>query len=119
MRAINTTAIDTLQSAPQDPFATRELGVRRQMEPWPPFPVDSISAWEGEGAGGCCQLRRESRLTSGVTFAGESVSVLKHCDAIPDPRAVNQDKKNVLFSVSDCFTIGVWASCLLYFFFHC
>lgn len=31
---------------------------------------------------------------------GESVSVIKHTDAIPDPRAVNQDKKNVLFSVS-------------------
>jgi len=30
---------------------------------------------------------------------GESVSVLKHADAIPDPRAVNQDKKNTLFSV--------------------
>jgi len=30
---------------------------------------------------------------------GESVSVLKHTDAIPDPRAVNQDKKNILFSV--------------------
>lgn len=24
----------------------------------------------------------------------------KHTDAIPDPRAVNQDKKNMLFSVS-------------------
>jgi len=31
-------------------------------------------------------------------LTGESVSVLKHTDAIPDPRAVNQDKKNVLFS---------------------
>ncbi|ELU08428.1 hypothetical protein CAPTEDRAFT_165811 [Capitella teleta] len=31
-------------------------------------------------------------------LTGESVSVLKHYDAIPDPRAVNQDKKNVLFS---------------------
>jgi len=31
-------------------------------------------------------------------LTGESVSVLKHCDPIPDPRAVNQDKKNVLFS---------------------
>ena len=34
------------------------------------------------------------------SFSGESVSVIKHCDAIPDPRAVNQDKKNILFSVS-------------------
>lgn len=32
-------------------------------------------------------------------LTGESVSVLKHTDAIPDPRAVNQDKKNILFSV--------------------
>lgn len=31
-------------------------------------------------------------------LTGESVSVLKHTDAIPDPRAVNQDKKNILFS---------------------
>jgi len=32
-------------------------------------------------------------------LTGESVSVLKHADPIPDPRAVNQDKKNILFSV--------------------
>ena len=32
--------------------------------------------------------------------AGESVSVIKHTDPVPDPRAVNQDKKNMLFSVS-------------------
>ncbi|CAG5118220.1 unnamed protein product, partial [Candidula unifasciata] len=31
-------------------------------------------------------------------LTGESVSVLKHTDPIPDPRAVNQDKKNLLFS---------------------
>ncbi|ODM90546.1 Calcium-transporting ATPase sarcoplasmic/endoplasmic reticulum type [Orchesella cincta] len=31
-------------------------------------------------------------------LTGESVSVLKHSDPIPDPRAVNQDKKNILFS---------------------
>ncbi len=35
-----------------------------------------------------------------VQFTGESVSVIKHTDAIPDPRAVNQDKKNLCFSVS-------------------
>lgn len=28
------------------------------------------------------------------------MSVLKHTDPVPDPRAVNQDKKNMLFSVS-------------------
>lgn len=33
-------------------------------------------------------------------FVGESVSVIKHTDPVPDPRAVNQDKKNMLFSVS-------------------
>ncbi|KAI0226748.1 Calcium-transporting ATPase sarcoplasmic/endoplasmic reticulum type [Lamellibrachia satsuma] len=31
-------------------------------------------------------------------LTGESVSVIKHTDPIPDPQAVNQDKKNVLFS---------------------
>ncbi|XP_032429897.1 ATPase sarcoplasmic/endoplasmic reticulum Ca2+ transporting 1, like isoform X1 [Xiphophorus hellerii] len=31
-------------------------------------------------------------------LTGESVSVIKHTDAVPDPRAVNQDKKNMLFS---------------------
>ena len=31
---------------------------------------------------------------------GESVSVLKHTGVIPDERAVNQDKTNMLFSVS-------------------
>ncbi|GIY67676.1 hypothetical protein CDAR_214591 [Caerostris darwini] len=31
-------------------------------------------------------------------LTGESVSVIKHTDAIPDVRAVNQDKKNILFS---------------------
>ena len=35
-------------------------------------------------------------------LTGESVSVLKHTDPVPDPRAVNQDKKNMLFSVSVC-----------------
>ncbi|CAG2104154.1 unnamed protein product [Medioppia subpectinata] len=31
-------------------------------------------------------------------LTGESVSVIKHTDCIPDPRAVNQDKKNIIFS---------------------
>uniref|UniRef100_A0A3Q3VKK3 Calcium-transporting ATPase n=1 Tax=Mola mola TaxID=94237 RepID=A0A3Q3VKK3_MOLML len=31
-------------------------------------------------------------------LTGESVSVIKHNEAVPDPRAVNQDKKNMLFS---------------------
>lgn len=29
------------------------------------------------------------------------MSVIKHTDPVPDPRAVNQDKKNMLFSVRD------------------
>ena len=31
-------------------------------------------------------------------LTGESVSVIKNLDSVPDPRAVNQDKKNCLFS---------------------
>ncbi|KAL3124098.1 hypothetical protein niasHT_004687 [Heterodera trifolii] len=31
-------------------------------------------------------------------LTGESVSVIKNLDVVPDPRAVNQDKKNCLFS---------------------
>ena len=31
-------------------------------------------------------------------LTGESVSVIKHNESVPDPRAVNQDKKNILFS---------------------
>ncbi|VEL44159.1 unnamed protein product, partial [Protopolystoma xenopodis] len=31
-------------------------------------------------------------------LTGESVSVLKHVDPVPDIKAVNQDKKNILFS---------------------
>jgi Ca2+ transporting ATPase len=42
-------------------------------------------------------------------LTGESVSVIKHTDIVSDLRAVNQDKKNCLFSVSfyfeNCFFI--------------
>ena len=31
-------------------------------------------------------------------LTGESVSVIKHTDPVPDPRAVNQDKKNIIFA---------------------
>uniref|UniRef100_A0A2C9K8Q4 Calcium-transporting ATPase n=1 Tax=Biomphalaria glabrata TaxID=6526 RepID=A0A2C9K8Q4_BIOGL len=37
-------------------------------------------------------------------LTGESVSVLKHTDPIPDTRAVNQDKKNILFSGTNIAT---------------
>lgn len=45
-------------------------------------------------------------------LTGESVSVIKHTDVIPDPRAVNQDKKNVLFSVSIYYNVDI-AVCYL------
>ena len=38
-------------------------------------------------------------ISTRLAYSGESVSVIKHTDAVPDPRAVNQDKKNMLFSV--------------------
>ena len=31
-------------------------------------------------------------------LTNESVSMIKYCDAMPDPRAVNQDKKSTIFS---------------------
>lgn len=48
------------------------------------------------------------------THVGESVSVLKHTDPIPDPRAVNQDKKNILFSVSSCRKLLLYADISLF-----
>ena len=39
-------------------------------------------------------------------LTGESVSVIKHNEPVPDPRAVNQDKKNIIFS-------GNFTNCLL------
>ena len=45
-------------------------------------------------------------------LTGESVSVLKHTDPVPDPRAVNQDKKNMLFSVSFNNQIHQWSHTL-------
>uniref|UniRef100_A0A674N7R2 Calcium-transporting ATPase n=1 Tax=Takifugu rubripes TaxID=31033 RepID=A0A674N7R2_TAKRU len=38
------------------------------------------------------------RIKARDIVPGESVSVIKHTDPVPDPRAVNQDKKNMLFS---------------------
>ncbi|KAK4298153.1 hypothetical protein Pmani_029481 [Petrolisthes manimaculis] len=37
-------------------------------------------------------------------LTGESVSVIKHTEVIPDPKAVNQDKKNILFSGTNVAT---------------
>lgn len=38
---------------------------------------------------------------------GESISVIKHTEPIPDPKAVNQDKINMLFSVNNVFCLPV------------
>ncbi|XP_063853477.1 calcium-transporting ATPase sarcoplasmic/endoplasmic reticulum type-like [Scylla paramamosain] len=37
-------------------------------------------------------------------LTGESVSVIKHTDVVPDSKAVNQDKKNILFSGTNVAT---------------
>ena len=57
-----------------------------------------MSEWGYEGSK--CELRRSKQTSCIATCLGESVSVIKHTDPVPDPRAVNQDKKNMLFSVS-------------------
>lgn len=45
----------------------------------------------------CKILSTTLRIDQSI-LTGESVSVIKHTDAIPDARAVNQDKKNIMFS---------------------
>lgn len=68
-------------------------------------------AWRPEP--GAARPGDRGAFTWGFSFLiphpGESVSVTKHTDAIPDPRAVNQDKKNMLFSVS---AWDAWGLCL-------
>uniref|UniRef100_A0A8C3GUM4 P-type Ca(2+) transporter n=1 Tax=Corvus moneduloides TaxID=1196302 RepID=A0A8C3GUM4_CORMO len=44
------------------------------------------------------EIRSTTLRVDQSILTGESVSVVKHADPIPDPRAVNQDKKNMLFS---------------------
>ncbi|XP_067166075.1 sarcoplasmic/endoplasmic reticulum calcium ATPase 3 isoform X1 [Apteryx mantelli] len=44
------------------------------------------------------EIRSTTLRVDQSILTGESVSVIKHTDPIPDPRAVNQDKKNMLFS---------------------
>lgn len=46
-------------------------------------------------------------------LTGESVSVLKHTEPIPDTRAVNQDKKNILFSVSSIILTLSYTICFM------
>nr|XP_039264651.1 sarcoplasmic/endoplasmic reticulum calcium ATPase 1-like [Styela clava] len=43
-------------------------------------------------------IRSTTLRVDQAILTGESVSVIKHIDVVPDPRAVNQDKKNMLFS---------------------
>uniref|UniRef100_A0A672PCF0 Sarcoplasmic/endoplasmic reticulum calcium ATPase 2 n=1 Tax=Sinocyclocheilus grahami TaxID=75366 RepID=A0A672PCF0_SINGR len=47
-----------------------------------------------------CAIKSTTLRVDQSILTGESVSVIKHTDPVPDPRAVNQDKKNMLFS---CF----------------
>jgi len=44
------------------------------------------------------QIKSTTLRVDQSLLTGESVSVIKHSDPVPDPRAVNQDKKNMLFS---------------------
>ncbi|TRY65012.1 hypothetical protein DNTS_024664 [Danionella cerebrum] len=46
-----------------------------------------------------CTIKSTTLRVDQSILTGESVSVIKHTDPVPDPRAVNQDKKNMLFSV--------------------
>uniref|UniRef100_A0A672NK91 Sarcoplasmic/endoplasmic reticulum calcium ATPase 2 n=1 Tax=Sinocyclocheilus grahami TaxID=75366 RepID=A0A672NK91_SINGR len=45
-----------------------------------------------------CAIKSTTLRVDQSILTGESVSVIKHTDPVPDPRAVNQDKKNMLFS---------------------
>ncbi|MCI4380645.1 hypothetical protein PGIGA_G00242400 [Pangasianodon gigas] len=45
-----------------------------------------------------CSIKSTTLRVDQSILTGESVSVIKHTDPVPDLRAVNQDKKNMLFS---------------------
>ena len=54
-------------------------------------------------------MANNMQLTSAYRYifvTGESISVIKHTDPIPDPKAVNQDKINMLFSVSSVLLLS-------------
>nr|BAG71432.1 sarcoplasmic reticulum Ca2+ ATPase Mt-SERCA2 [Molgula tectiformis] len=44
------------------------------------------------------KIRSTTLRVDQAILTGESVSVIKYTEIVPDPRAVNQDKKNMLFS---------------------
>ncbi|XP_051509700.1 sarcoplasmic/endoplasmic reticulum calcium ATPase 2-like isoform X1 [Myxocyprinus asiaticus] len=45
-----------------------------------------------------CGIKSTTLRVDQSILTGESVSIIKHTDPVPDLRAVNQDKKNMLFS---------------------
>uniref|UniRef100_A0AAX7SZJ7 Calcium-transporting ATPase n=1 Tax=Astatotilapia calliptera TaxID=8154 RepID=A0AAX7SZJ7_ASTCA len=61
--------------------------------------IEALKEYEPE-MGKVYRADRKSvqRIKAREIVPGESVSVIKHTDPVPDPRAVNQDKKNMLFS---------------------
>ena len=64
-------------------------------------PGDLIEVSVGDKVGADFRLAKIYSTTLRVDqsiLTGESVSVIKHCEPVPDPRAVNQDKKNICFS---------------------
>lgn len=54
-----------------------------------------------------CKIYSTTLRVDQSILTGESVSVIKHTDPVPDPRAVNQDKKNILFSVRYLFVLAI------------
>merc|ERR1711990_674563 len=79
-------------------------GDRKQIQQIPAreiVPGDIIEVSVGDKIPADIRLLEIKSTTLRVDQAlltGESVSVIKFIDAVPDPRAVNQDKKNILFS---------------------
>lgn len=68
-------------------------------------PGDIISVAVGDKVPADCRLLSISSSSFRVDQAiltGESVSVNKYIDAVPDHRAVKQDMTNILFSVCIC-----------------
>ncbi|XP_031426733.1 sarcoplasmic/endoplasmic reticulum calcium ATPase 2 [Clupea harengus] len=61
--------------------------------------IEALKEYEPEIAKVYRQDRKSvQRIKAKEIVPGDSVSIIKHTDPVPDPRAVNQDKKNMLFS---------------------